>query len=222
MTLCEWYFRVPTQLSRRKEQDKVKSMIGRAHFIDAPQPSSSQAQDDVPRLSGLLSITRNDDCNLSTGSSRKVVATPVTVLVETQRDLAVMVRRQISCELMSLPEKLNRGVVAKQHVLQNLHGVPIQCLINWVVHADVESVLGIPNVQLTIGGISSRLGEKSASNVMESTFDLIHPRTSSTTIEVMLHIQLNPSILAHRGEGKSRVVATDVLSESSCIEDRCW
>ena len=79
-------------------------------------------------------------------------------------------------------------MVAKQQVLQNMHGAPIQCLSNWAVHVDVESVLEIPNVQLIIGEIMSRLGEKSAGNVtVESTFDLIHPRTSSTTIEVMLH-----------------------------------
>jgi hypothetical protein len=126
---------VPTELSRRKQQDEVKSMVGRAHFIDAPQPSSSQVQDDVTGVSGFFSLTRNDDSKLPACSSRKVIATSVTILVKAQSDLAFMIGRYIASELLSVSEKLNRGVVAMKHVLQNLHSVPIQTTICWDVHA---------------------------------------------------------------------------------------
>jgi hypothetical protein len=48
---------------------------------------------------------------------------------------------------------------------------------------------------------------------MESTFDLVNPGTTSL-IQVVLHVEVNSSILAHRGECKGRVVAADVLPKS--------
>ena len=59
-----------------------------------------------------------------------------------------------------------------QHVLQSLHGIMIESLIMWIVHAVIKSIRRIIDVELGIDRTVMRKRKKGASTMGKSTMNL--------------------------------------------------
>jgi hypothetical protein len=84
----------------------------RVHICDALKGRPiSAVKNNVADPLWLVTITGKDDSNLISGSGRKVVVVTVTALIEVKSNLALLLWRHVSGELMSLFVHLNGRVM---------------------------------------------------------------------------------------------------------------
>jgi hypothetical protein len=95
--------RMPTELSSGIEEDIAQGRVEGMSVRDALQRLAMKAiQDDVLRASDLVSITRQNHCNLPDSSIRGLVAPPVTARVKAQCNATLLLSRHGPCQLKSL------------------------------------------------------------------------------------------------------------------------
>jgi hypothetical protein len=129
-------------------------------------------EDDVPCILRLVSISRQNDSNLTGSSSREIVPATISVLVKAQGDPALLFLRHVPGELKSLLVHGHPRVMAEEHVLEGLHGATIQGSIPMIGHAMVESISRVIDIELGIGGRDAWSWEKGSSSMGESTMEL--------------------------------------------------
>jgi len=103
----------------------------------------------------------------------------ITAFVKPQGNLALLLLRHVPGELKGLPVHGNPRVMAEEHVLEGLHGAPMQCTIPTVGHAIVQCIIWIIDVQLSIDRRLARRWKKGSSSVRKSTMELEDIRTTT-------------------------------------------
>ena len=129
-------------------------------------------EDDILTICWLITTSRNNSSDFIGGSSGKVVAVVVTVLIKTQSNGALMLRWHVPGQLKSCLVQLNSWMMVVEHVMQNLHGVMKKIMVVLIGHAIVESIGWIIDIELAVNGVFARLGKKRASATRECTMNL--------------------------------------------------
>ena len=129
-------------------------------------------ENDIATICWLITISRNNHSNPIGGSSRKVVAAAVTIVVKAQSDSALVFRWHVSGELQSSLVQLDSWMVAVEHVQENLHGLTMKILVVLVAHAIIETICLIIDVELAVNWMFARFGKERAGKMRKSTMNL--------------------------------------------------
>ena len=137
-------------------------------------------ENNIATICRVITTSRNDSSNLIGGSSGKVVAAAVTVLIKAQSDGALVFRWHVSGKLQSSLVQLDSWMVAVEHILENLHGLTKEITVVLVGHAIVESISRIINVELAVNRVLARLGKEGARAMGQGTMNLENICSSTT------------------------------------------
>ena len=116
------------------------------------------------------------------------MVTEICVRIKVEGDLALVVWTHISGELSSLFAEANLWMMMMKHVLESLHGCTNQRSICSMVHMEIESILCIIDVELSIDRSLAFPWNERSSFVTETTLNLKHIGTTSMFVNLLVLI----------------------------------
>jgi hypothetical protein len=115
---------VPTKLTIWEKKDIAQRWVKWMIVSDSVKGwAILPVENDILGFSRCIAISWKNDCNLPNSSIWKIIATPVTVFLETQHYATLLFRRHVLCQFKCMLVHANSRMVVMKHVQKGCQDV---------------------------------------------------------------------------------------------------